>query len=206
MWVISHVNQITHHGQLYCGNHTSSWPRLIENTFRRLQNQTHTEWKLFQLLDLLNSLIEFSLKFNDLVAFLYIHTSPGWIRQSDNLSNEKAIENNRDSRVEIHKSLSKSLRVKICIWYFFTCSSSKRSLTLGFPLAVLPLAVKLDGSWLFDRGGELWPTGSKPNLLQSTFPLPFSVISSILLKLHPSKAQAWKNSEDLAGPWKKKLR
>ena len=25
----------------YSGNHTSSWPRLIENTFRRLQNQTH---------------------------------------------------------------------------------------------------------------------------------------------------------------------
>ena len=96
MWVISHVNHITHHGQLYSGNHTSSWPRLIENTFRRLQNQTHTEGKLFQLLDLLNSLIEFSLKFNDLVAFLYIHTSPGWNRQSDNLSNEKAIENNRD--------------------------------------------------------------------------------------------------------------
>lgn len=69
---------------------------------------------------------------------------------------------------------------------------------------MLPLAVKLDGSWLFDRGGELWPTGSKPNLLQSTFPLPFSVISSILLKLHPSKAQAWKNSEDLAGPLKEK--
>lgn len=87
-------------------------------------------------------------------------------------------------------------------WYFpLTWSSSNSSLTLGFPQAVLPLAVGPEWSW-WDRGGEPWPTGSKPNLLQFTSPLSFSVIFPAFVRVQSLKSLVWENPNGFAGPWR----